>query len=102
MSARRYSMDDLLHRLHSDGADELKLRVGSPPVMVLDGESHPIEGPAITIEDAEQLLQSIADTRQRRELRENGVVQFIYRFRSRADFVVCARIEDENVGIDIH
>jgi Tfp pilus assembly pilus retraction ATPase PilT len=61
-----YSMDDLLHLVHSDGADELKLHVGQPPVIVIDGEQQPIEGPAITAENAEQLLRSITDTRQRR------------------------------------
>jgi len=99
---RMYSMDDLLHLVSSDGADELKLHVGAPPVVVLGGEHHTIEGPPITTEDAEQLFQSVADTRQRRELRERGAVQFIYRFRRITDFVVCARMEGENVGMDIH
>ena len=99
---RMYSMDDLLHVVHSDGADGLKLHVGQPPVVVIDGEQQPIEGPAITTQDAEQLLQSITDTRQRRELRENGVVEFIYKSRGRASFVVHAKMEDENVGMDIH
>ena len=97
-----HSMDDLLHLANSDGADELKLHVGMPPVIVLDGESHTVEGPAITTEDAEQLLQSITNTRQRRELRKRGVVQFVYRFRRITDFVVRARMEDGNVGMDIH
>lgn len=95
-------MDDLLHLLHSDGADGLRLHVGQPPVMVVDGEPQPLEGPAITTEDAAQLLQCITNTRQRRELRENGAVEFIYRFRDRASFVVRARMEDENVAIEIH
>jgi Tfp pilus assembly ATPase PilU len=69
---------------------------------VLEGEPQELEGPAITTEDAEHLLQSITNTRQRRDLRENGVVEFIYRFRRCASFVVRARMEDENVGIDIH
>jgi Tfp pilus assembly ATPase PilU len=101
-SERRYSMDDLLHLVHSDGADELRLRVGQPPVIVLEGEQQPLEGLAITTEHAEQLLHSITDTRQRRELREHGVVEFIYRFRGRASFVIRATMEDENVGMDIH
>ena len=95
-------MDDLLHLVHSDGADELRLHAGLPPVIVLDEEPQPLEGPAITSEDAELLLQSITNTRQRRELREHGAVEFIYRFRGRAEFVVRARIEDGNVGLDIH
>ena len=97
-----YSIDDLLHLVHSDGADELRLHVGQPPVIVLDDEQHTVEGPAITSEDAENLFHSLTDTRQRRELRERGVVEFVYRFRNRASFVVRARIEGENVGIDIH
>lgn len=96
------SMDDLLHLLHSDGADELRLHVGQPPVIVLEGEQQPLEGPAITTEDAQQLWQSIANTRQRREFREHGVMEFIYRFRGRADFVVRARMEDGNIGMVIH
>lgn len=97
-----YSMDDLLHLVHSDGADELRLHVGQPPIIVLEGEQQLLEGPTITTEDAGQLWQSIANTRQRRELREHGVVAFICRFRGRADFVVHARMEDGNVGMDIH
>ncbi len=97
-----YSVDDLLHLLHSDGADELRLHVGQPPIIVLDGEPQPMEGPAITPESAEQLWRSITDTRQRRDLREHGMIEFLYRFRGRASFVVHAKLEGESVGIDIH
>ena len=96
-----YSMDDLLHLVHSDGADGLRLHVGQPPVVILDGKPQPIEGPAITTEEVERLLHSITNTRQRRDLREHGGVRFVYRFRDRASFVVCAKIEDENVSMDI-
>jgi Tfp pilus assembly ATPase PilU len=95
-------MDALLHLVNSDRAEELRLQVGTPPIVVLQGEQHTLEGPPVTAEDAKQLLQSIASTRQRRELRDRGVVQFIYRFRRITDFVVCARMENGNVGIDIH
>src|SRR5574339_481531 len=97
-----YSMDDLFHLVHSDGADELRLHVGQIPVIVLDGEEQALEGPAITTEDAEHLLQSITNTRQRRDLREHGMVEFIYKFRGRTSFVVRAKLEDENVRMDIH
>ena len=97
-----YSMDDLLHLVHSDGADGLRLHVGQPPVIVLDGEPQTLEGPAITTEDAEHLLQSISNTRHRRELRAHGMVEFICRFRDRASFLVRAQLEDENVAMDIH
>ncbi|MEI9865568.1 MAG: hypothetical protein WDN00_13675 [Limisphaerales bacterium] len=96
-----HSIDDLLHLVNSDRAEALKLQVGVPPIITLDGEQHQIEGAPITAEDVEQFLQKIVNTRQRRELRKNGTVQFVYRFRNITDFVVCARIEKGNVRIDI-
>ncbi|MEI6195448.1 MAG: hypothetical protein WCS42_14070 [Verrucomicrobiota bacterium] len=102
MSEVMYSMDDLLHLVHSDGANGLRLHIGQPPVVIMDHEPHRLEGASITAEDAEQFLASLADTRQRRELWDRGVVQFIYRFRQVADFVVCIRLEDGKVGIEIH
>lgn len=95
-------IDDFLHLLHSDGADELKLHVGQPPIIVLDGEPKILEEPALTPENTEHILQSLADTRQRRVLRDRGVVEFIYTFRQRTKFVVRATLDGEIVGIDIH
>ncbi len=97
-----YSMDNLLQRVKIERADELWLRVGSPAVIILDGEPRTLEGPTITAEDSQQLLRCVANTRQRRELRERGVVQFVYRFRL-TDFVVRA-MEDGGVvtRIDIY
>lgn len=97
-----YSMDDLLHLLHSDGADELRLHVGEPPVVVLDRQPQPVDGPAITTEDAERFWLSLADSRLRRMLRNRKVVEFVYRFRKRACFVVRAKVEKQGVGIDIY
>ncbi len=97
-----YSMDDLLYLVHSDGADGLRLEVGQPPVIILDGEDQQIEGPVITVDDQEELLHIITDTRLRRELRAHGKIEFVYRFRHCASFVVRATVRDGNVVIDIH
>jgi Tfp pilus assembly ATPase PilU len=97
-----YSMDDLLYLVHSDGADALKIRVGVPPVIVLDGDEQPLEGPAISADEAERLFTSLANTRQRRSLRDQGCVEFIYKFRNRADFVVRAVMQGGVVKMDIH
>jgi hypothetical protein len=35
---RMYSMDDLLSLVYSESADELRLHVGVPPVIVVKGE----------------------------------------------------------------
>jgi Tfp pilus assembly pilus retraction ATPase PilT len=103
-----YSMDDLLLLINSEGANELRLHAGAPPVIVVRGEQHTIDGPPITTENAGQLLQSVANTRQKRVLGHGGAVQFILRRscskrnRMLNDFLVCAKMEDEHVGIDIH
>jgi Tfp pilus assembly pilus retraction ATPase PilT len=96
-----YALDDLLHLVHSDGAESLRLHIGQPPIVFMDGMAHPLEGPVITAEDTERFLQSVANTRQRRELWQQGGVQFIYRFRRVADFVVMIRLTEGQVGIDI-
>ncbi len=96
-----YSMDDLLQLARAERADELKLHVGSPPVVVVRGEPHTIEGPVITAADAEQFLLSITNTRQRRMIRERGWAQFFYTFRASERFLVLARIEEEHIGFDI-
>jgi len=92
----------LLYLLNSDGADELRLHVGAPPVLVLQGEDHAVGGLPTTAEECEAMLRSLATTRQRRELRERGVVQFVYRHRGAMDFVVHASMVDGHVGIHIH
>jgi len=97
-----HSMDNLLHLVHSDGAQGLKLHVGQPPLVVLDGEEQPLDGQAITFEEAELLLLSISTTRQRRDLWERGWVDFIYRFRNRVNFVVHAQVENRSVKMEIH
>ncbi len=97
-----YSLDQLLSQVNAERADGLSLHVGAPPAIVLRGEHRPVSGPAITVEDALQLLQGLANSRQRRELRERGGVQFVYRFRESTDFVVRATVQDEQVQIDIH
>jgi Tfp pilus assembly pilus retraction ATPase PilT len=96
-----YAMDQLLRLAHSSGAGELSLVVGQPPILVFNGREEPIEGPALTKEDAEYLFRSMSDTRQRRELRENGTVEFIFRFRQHT-FVVGAKVTDESIYMAIH
>ena len=88
-----YRLDDLIRLLASDAADELSIRIESPPIIIFEGVSHSIEGPAITPEDAERLVREITDTRQRRELKEKNIIQFIYRFQQATDFLVEVRLE---------
>ena len=73
-----YYMDHLLTLLTTEKGRELQFRAGSPPVIVLEDEQHSLQGPPITREDVMRLLRSMATSRQMRDLRDHGTVQFIY------------------------
>jgi len=42
-----YSMSDLLQLVVSEGASDLHIRVGAPPVIRVHGILHRVEGPAL-------------------------------------------------------
>jgi Tfp pilus assembly pilus retraction ATPase PilT len=100
MSSSEYDMTDLLTLILSERADGLSLHAGMPPVVHLHAEPHTVEGPAITPENAESLLRSLAGTRQVRQLRAAGGLEFVYTFRD-VPFRVQVRAEDENVCVDL-
>jgi hypothetical protein len=100
-SLRIYDMDQLLTMLTIEKARQLRFRGGRPPVMVSEDEEHSLQGPPIPSEDVVRLLRSMASSREMRDLRECGAVQFIYTTQGRSPFLVRARMEDENVVFDV-
>jgi Tfp pilus assembly ATPase PilU len=94
-------MDHLLTLLTTEKAKELQFRAGSPPIMVSEDQQCPLQGPPISGDDVTQLLRSMASSRQMRDLREYGAVQFIYIIRGRSPFLVRAKIEGENLLFDV-
>src|SRR5690242_11214019 len=100
-SMSSYDLNDLLTLVTEEGAEGLSLHSGQMPVVHLGGEPHAIAGPALTLENAEMLVKSLATTRQIRELRESRNSEFIYTFRESTQFKVQARIEDDQVQLDL-
>jgi Tfp pilus assembly ATPase PilU len=96
-----YSMDNLLTLITTEQARELRFRAGTPPVVFLGEEPHPMEGPPLTSESAEQLLRSIASTRQMRELRERGAVTFIYTQQGTSPFLIRAVMEGNSIVFNV-
>lgn len=96
-----YHIEHLLTLLTTEKAKELQFRAGNPPIMVSESEQRSLQGPPITSDDVAQLLRSIATSRQMRDLRESGTVQFIYTNRGRSPFLVRAQIEGENLQFDV-
>ena len=83
-----YSMSDLLQLVVSEGAADLHLRVGVPPVIRLHGVLHRVEGPLLKPEDTEELMRSITSEDHIQACRERGGADFGFAFGELARFRV--------------
>ncbi len=72
------SLDELLKKMIDVEASDLHLKVGSPPVMRIDGELHPTSLPMLLPNDTEEYAQSIFTQRAAGEFREMNEADFAY------------------------
>lgn len=93
-----YSMSDLLQLVVSEGAADLHLRVGTPPVIRLHGVLHRVEGPPLRAEDTEELMRSITSEDHIQQVRERGGADFGFAFGDLARFRVSVFKEKGNFG----
>jgi twitching motility protein PilT len=92
-------MSDLLQLVVSEGASDLHIRVGVPPVIRVHGILHRVEGPALTPEDTEELMRSITSEDHIQHVRERGGADFGFAFGELARFRVSVFKEKGNFGI---
>ena len=83
-----YAMDDLLNLVNAEKAEELYLDFGVPPAIQVQGELHTIEGPPVSPENLELLLQSIASEQQIQDIKGRGNLKFICPFGNASRFRV--------------
>jgi twitching motility protein PilT len=81
-----YSMSDLLQLVVAEGASDLHIRVGTPPVIRVHGILHRVEGPALKAEDTEELMRSITSEENIQSTRERGGADFGFAFGDAARF----------------
>ncbi len=72
------SLDELLKKMIEVGASDLHLKVGSPPVMRIDGELHPTSLAMLLPNDTEEYAHSIFTQRAASEFREMNEADFAY------------------------
>jgi Tfp pilus assembly pilus retraction ATPase PilT len=72
-----YSLSDLLDLAKAAGAQKILLEGSYTPVLFVKGKKIEIDGPDVESEVMEELVRSVANTRQLRLLRENGSVDII-------------------------
>jgi Tfp pilus assembly pilus retraction ATPase PilT len=56
------------------------LDAGYQPRLVVKGEPHEIEGPAVEEESVEEMLRAVANTRELRTFRDAGTVDIVFPF----------------------
>jgi len=94
-----YQMSDLLQLVVSEGAADLHIRVGIPPVIRLHGILHRVEGPPLKPEDTEELMRSITSEDHIQQIREKGGADFGFAFGELARFRVSAFKEKGNFAL---
>src|SRR6266850_2062707 len=94
-----YSMSDLLQLVVAEGAADLHLRVGVPPVIRLHGVLHRVEGPVLKPEDTEELMRSITSEDHIQGVRERGGADFGFAFGDLARFRVSVFKERGDFGV---
>jgi twitching motility protein PilT len=92
-------MSDLLQLVVSEGAADLHIRVGIPPVIRLHGILHRVEGPLLKAEDTEELMRSITSEDHIQQIREKGGADFGFAFGELARFRVSAFKEKGNFAL---
>ncbi len=80
-------LEGLLHKANDEGASDIHLKTGNPPILRVDGELRRVEGPLLTADDMETALASIASHdeierfKKEKELDTGFSLQDVVRFR---------------------
>lgn len=94
-----YGMNDLLAIVVEEGASDLHVSVGLPPMLRLHGGLQAVECPALKPEDTERLMKSITSESNQQKVREIGGVDFGFSFGEKARFRVSVFRERGNIGM---
>ena len=92
-------MADLLQLVLDEGASDLHLPAGSPPVLRIHGGMTPLDTEPLTPEDTERLMKSITSEVNQQKLSEEGGVDFGFAFGEAARFRVSVFRQKGVIGI---
>ena len=92
-------MDDLLQVVVDEGASDLHLEVGVPPVIRLHGGLVHMDLPMLTADDTETLMKAITSENHIQRVREQGGTDFGFAFGDQARFRVSIFKEKGNYGL---
>ncbi len=95
----KVEMSDLLELAVEEGASDLHIAVGIPPVLRIHGSLHPLDIDPLLPEDTERLMKSITSPEHQQKVREQGGTDFGFGFGDKARFRVSVLKAKGNVGI---
>ena len=92
-------MNELLQLTVDEGASDLHLHVGMPPVLRIHGNLHPLETATLVPEDTERLMKSITSADHQQKIREIGGTDFGFGFGETVRFRVSVFKEKGRMGV---
>ncbi len=92
-------MSELLQLVIDEGVSDLHISVGNPPVLRLHGGLTPLDIPALTPDDTEQLMKAITSPAHQQNVRENGGTDFGFSFGKSARFRVSVLKQKGTIGM---
>ncbi len=94
-----HSIDELLSGMHELGASDLHVAAGSPPLVRVHGELHPLEDvPPLEADDTQQLLYRILSTEQQKRLEIERQIDMSYAISGVARFRVNVFFQRDAIG----
>ncbi|MEA2011657.1 MAG: type IV pilus twitching motility protein PilT [Verrucomicrobiota bacterium] len=92
-------MSELLQLVIDEGASDLHISVGNPPVLRMDGGLTPLDIDPLTPQDTEQMMKSITSQVHQQEVQEDGGTDFGFSFGDAARFRVSVLKQKGSIGI---
>ncbi len=99
MAKSDIEMSDLLALVVAEGASDLHLAVGVPPVLRVHGGMQSLDAPALDAEDTERLMKSITSDEHQQKVREGGGTDFGFGYGDKARFRVSVFKQKGVVGM---
>ena len=99
MKAAEISASDLLQLVVDEGASDLHLAVGVPPILRLHGSMQPLDSDPLRPEDTERFMKSITSEEHQQKVRESGGTDFGFGFGTAARFRVSVLRQKGVIGL---
>ena len=94
-----FLIDKLLNAAVQNGASDIHITVGVPPVFRMDGRMRALQTRALTPDDTHSLMKSITPERCQQELAERGGTDFGFAFGTAARFRVSVFRQRGNIAM---